>query len=102
MQGEETTSNPELVEDGSKGTGVTNAKASEVTTAGTDRGYDCINLVPVVKVLFRDCKSYTPDESRAINEWALQKHAEDIFMLEEEIKALTETLMAVKLRLPAS
>jgi hypothetical protein len=40
--------------------------------------------------------------TRAINDWALQKHAEEIYILEEEIKRLVEALIAMKLRLPAS
>ncbi|GLJ19679.1 hypothetical protein SUGI_0356440 [Cryptomeria japonica] len=102
MQSEDSASIQDLLEYDSKDTCLTDAKASKITSDSSDKGYDCTNLVAVVKVLFRDCSSHTPDESRAINEWALLRQAEDIFMLEEEIKAITEALMEARLKLPAS
>lgn len=91
-----------FIDDVSKGLDGTNSRPLVVTEAGVIKRYDCKSLNPVVKVLFSDCSSFTPDESRAINDWALQKHAEEIYILEEEIKRLVEALIAMKLRLPAS
>lgn len=89
-------------DDVSKGLDGANSRPLVVTEAGATEQYNCKSLNPVVKVLFSDCSSFTPDESRAINDWALQKHAEEIYILEEEIKTLVEALIAMKLRLPAS
>eukprot|EP01018_Ginkgo_biloba_P008427 Gb_40417 [translate_table: standard] len=91
-----------LVDDGYRRSDGINSNASVVTSASTIRRYSRTNLEPLVKVLFRDCSSCTKGELRAINDWTIQKHAEDIYMLGEEIKALTQVLESMKLRLPAS
>lgn len=88
--------------DVSKGLDGTDSRPLVVTEVVATKRYNCKSLNPVVKVLFSDCSSFTPDESRVINDWALQKHAEEIYILEEEIKTLVEALIAMKLRLPAS
>lgn len=88
--------------DVSKGLDGTDSRPLVVTEVVATKRYNCKSLNPVVKVLFSDCSSFTPDESRVINDWALQKHAEELYILEEEIKTLVEALIAMKLRLPAS
>ncbi|XP_059438452.1 uncharacterized protein LOC132171209 isoform X2 [Corylus avellana] len=59
-------------------------------------------LHPVIKVLFSDCSNSTESQSRMIEEWETKNLADEVFMLNCQIKELIKSLVSRKDLVPAS
>uniref|UniRef100_A0A5B7ALF7 Uncharacterized protein n=1 Tax=Davidia involucrata TaxID=16924 RepID=A0A5B7ALF7_DAVIN len=61
-----------------------------------------IDLYPVIKVLFSDCRSSTESQLRLIEEWVTKNQADEVYMLAHQVKELIESLESSKVILPPS
>lgn len=61
-----------------------------------------VDLHPVVKVLFADCRTVTEASSRIIKDWSSKTHTEDIYMTTHQVEELTKCLKSAEERLPPS
>ncbi|KAA8547416.1 hypothetical protein F0562_003720 [Nyssa sinensis] len=61
-----------------------------------------IELYPVIKVLFSDCRSSTESQLRSVEEWVTQNQADEVYMLAHQVKELIESLESSKFILPPS
>ncbi|KAM7529677.1 hypothetical protein LguiB_033087 [Lonicera macranthoides] len=69
---------------------------------GTVEQVTKIDLHPTIKVLFSDCSKSTEIELGTIEEWVTKNQADEVYMLQSQIRELVETLESANKMLPSS